>query len=226
MTFSIAAKCEETGRFGVAIASSSPAVAARCAHLRPTIGAACTQNITDPRLGGALLDAVQSGLDARAALDAIVAAHGASIHYRQLTVVDSHGATAAWSGDHCLGVAHTVAGEMAVAAGNLLAHEHVPAAMIDAFAARKGAHLGDRLVGALAAGLAAGGESGPVHSAGLIIVDQVAWPTTDLRVDWSDRPIAELEALWRLWRPQIDAYLARALDPADSPGYAVPGDDR
>ena len=78
---------------------------------------------------------------------------------------------------------------------------------------------------ALAAGLRAGGEAGPVHSAGLIIVSDVPWPVTDLRVDWSEDPIAELTALWRLWRPQAEAYRLRALDPAAAPSYGVPGDE-
>ena len=78
---------------------------------------------------------------------------------------------------------------------------------------------------ALAAGLRAGGEAGPVHSAGLIIVSDVPWPVTDLRVDWSDDPIAELTALWRLWQPQAEAYRLRALNPSAAPNYGVPGDE-
>ena len=71
----------------------------------------------------------------------------------------------------------------------------------------------------------AGGEEGPVHSAGLLIVSDVPWPVTDLRVDWSDDPVAALTALWRLWRPQAAAYRTRALDPAAAPSYGVPGDE-
>ena len=73
--------------------------------------------------------------------------------------------------------------------------------------------------------LACGGEAGPMHSAGLVIVSDVAWPVTDLRVDWSEEPVADLTALWRLWRPQVDAYRIRALDPAAAPNYGVPGDE-
>jgi uncharacterized Ntn-hydrolase superfamily protein len=112
-----------------------------------------------------------------------------------------------------------------VAAGNLLADSGVPIAMAGAFVARPADDLGDRLLAALAAGLRAGGEEGPVHSAGLLIVSDVPWPLTDLRVDWSDEPVAELTALWRLWRPQAAAYRTRALDPASAPSYGVPGDE-
>lgn len=223
MTFSIAARCVESGRFGVAISSSSPAVAARCAHVRAGVGAAGSQNITDPRLGILLLDQLEAGKPAVEAMRNVIE-QAEQIEYRQLTVVDAEGGTAAYSGERCLGAHATFAGTDAVAAGNLLANESVPRLMVEAFAAEVGKHLGDRLIAALMAGLEAGGEKGPVHSAGLVIVDQVSWPATDLRVDWSDDPIRELGALWRLWRPQIDAYVQRALDPGSLPSYGVPGD--
>ena len=97
--------------------------------------------------------------------------------------------------------------------------------MAGAFAERPDEDLGDRLVAAMAAGLRAGGEEGPVHSTGLLIVSDTPWPLTDLRVDWSADPIAELAALWRLWRPQAEAYRLRALDPTAAPSYGVPGDE-
>ncbi|MCC2630060.1 MAG: major pilin protein fimA [Thermomicrobiales bacterium] len=97
--------------------------------------------------------------------------------------------------------------------------------MVGAFADVPDTDLGGRLMAALAGGLRAGGEAGPVHSAGLIVVSDVPWPVTDLRVDWSGDPIVELTALWRLWRPQADAYRLRALDPAAAPSFAVPGDE-
>lgn len=223
MTFSIAARCSETGQFGVAISSSSPAVTARCAHLRSGVGAVCSQNITDPRLGPRLLDALAAGSESQRALDALVGTT-AAIEYRQLAVVDATGRTATWSGQHCLGRVATAKAENVAAAGNLLADASIPARMVLAFDELAGHPLGDRLVGALTAAIAAGGEEGPVHSAGLVIVDSVSWPVTDLRVDWSDDPIEELRALWRLWRPQIDAYVTRALDPAQAPGYGVKGE--
>jgi uncharacterized Ntn-hydrolase superfamily protein len=224
MTLSIAGRCARTGRFGIAISSSSPAVAARCAWVRAGVGAACTQNITDPRLGPALLEYMAAGASAREAITAVTAATP-EIAYRQLTAIDRDGGVAAWSGQQTLGTFATAEGPDCVAAGNLLADSHVPLEMTGAFAGHPADELGDRLVAALAAGLAAGGEAGPVHSAGLLVASDVSWPETDLRVDWSDDPIAELAALWRLWRPQAAAYLTRALDPAAAPSYGVPGDE-
>jgi uncharacterized Ntn-hydrolase superfamily protein len=96
--------------------------------------------------------------------------------------------------------------------------------MIGAFEGAKG-HLGDRLLAALAAGLAAGGEAGPVHSAGMKIADTLDWPLVDLRIDWSDTPIQALEAAWQIYRPQMAAYVQRAQDPTQAPSYGVPGDE-
>ena len=224
MTLSIAGRCARTGQFGVAIASSSPAVAARCAWARASVGAACTQNITDPRLGMVLLDRMGKGHSAREAMTAVTNEEPL-IAWRQLSAIDRNGFTAAWSGKHTLGTYATAESPDCVAAGNLLADSRVPLEMAGAFADLRDTDLGGRLVAALAGGLRAGGEAGSVHSAGLIVVSDVPWPVTDLRVDWSDDPIAELTALWRLWRPQADAYRLRALDPAAAPCYAGPGDE-
>jgi len=97
--------------------------------------------------------------------------------------------------------------------------------MIKAFRASKG-HLGDRLIAAMRGAVAAGGEEGPVHSAGMKLVDKVSWPVADLRVDWSDGdPIEDLAKLWEIYKPQLDAYVTRALNPAAAPSYGVPGDE-
>ncbi len=97
--------------------------------------------------------------------------------------------------------------------------------MVDAFEDAEGDDLGDRLVATLVGGLAAGGEEGEVRSAGLLIVDAVSWPVADLRVDWHGEPIHELAGLWRVWKPQLADYVARALDPTQAPSYGVPGDE-
>jgi 4-hydroxyphenylacetate 3-monooxygenase len=76
--------------------------------------------------------------------------------------------------------------------------------------------LGDRLIAALQAGLAAGGEISPVRSAGMVIAESVPWPVTDLRVDWHDDPVGQLAGIWELWRPQAASYVRRALHPAEA----------
>jgi uncharacterized Ntn-hydrolase superfamily protein len=209
---------------GMAVSSSSPAVAARCAHARARVGAVATQNITDPTLGPKGLDFLASGARAAEAMAQLKAA-AAHVEYRQLMLIDADGATAVHSGRFTLGVHGHAQGRDVASAGNLLSHAGVPAAVVAAFEARPDHDLGDRLVAAMQAGLAAGGEAGPVRSAGLLIVDAVAWPVADLRVDWTEGdPIGELAALWDLWKPQMRDYVTRALDPSTAPAYGVPGD--
>ena len=223
MTFSIAARCAQTGMFGLALTSSSPAVAARCAYARAGVGAAASQNITDPSLGPRALDLMAAGASATEALAAITK-NTAHIEFRQLTAIDATGRSAHFSGSRTLGTYAVSQVENAVAAGNILANSQVPDAMTAAFTKAAG-HLGDRLLAAMLAGLAAGGEVGPIHSAGMVLVDKVAWPVTDLRVDWHETdPLGKLARLWALWQPQADDYLTRAVDPASSPRYRVAGD--
>jgi uncharacterized Ntn-hydrolase superfamily protein len=209
--------------FGIAIASSSPAVAARCAHARAGAGAAASQNITDPSLGAKILDTLGRGMSARTALDEALSAtpFGA---YRQLLCVGASGPPAVHSGAQALGIVGSALGEHAAAAGNLLARADVPEAMIREFETAKG-HLGARLLQALRAGAARGGEAGPIHSAGLLIVREVAWPIVDLRIDWSEGdPVTELAKLWVIFEPQIEDYVRRAVDPGKAPNFSVPGD--
>ena len=223
MTFSLVARCPETGRFGMVISSSSPAVAARCAHARAGVGAVASQNVTDPRLGPRGLDLMAGGASAAEAV--AVVARSPHAAYRQVLAVDGAGGVAIHSGPKALGIWAEAKGDGAAAGGNLLANPGVPAAMVAGFAAAKG-DLGDRLVAALRAGLVAGGEAGPVHSAGMLIVDRQPWPYAELRCDWTEGcPIAALEAAWAVYKPQAEAYVTRALDPSEAPSYGVPGDE-
>lgn len=224
MTFSVSGRCADTGMFGIAVSSSSPSVAARCAHVRAGVGAVSTQNVTDPRLGPKGLDLMAAGISAEAALERLVA-EAPHIEYRQLALVDAEGRTAAYSGAKTLGTHASAQGDNVVAAGNMLTTTAIPQKMVEAFEATKGRHLGDRLIAAMRAAVAAGGEEGPVHSMGLVMVDQVSWNVADLRVDWTEGdPIEECAALWERWRKEMGAYVTRALNPTEAPTYGVPGD--
>ncbi|AOE80411.1 DUF1028 domain-containing protein [Pseudomonas lurida] len=224
MTFSVVARCAETGQLGIAISSSSIAVGARCPWLRPGVGAVASQNITLPSLGPQVLDLLEQGLAPSEALATVIAQDHSQ--YRQVTVIDSQGRTAHFSGAQTLGIHNAVSGEQCVAAGNMLANPGVITAMVAAFETASG-HLADRLLAAMHAGVAGGGEAGPVHSAALVIVDDLLWPVVNLRVDWADAdPISTLDHLWQAYRGQLQDYIDRAINPQIAPGYAVPGDDR
>src|SRR5699024_2702813 len=161
MTFSILAR-DKSGAFGMAVTSSSPAVAARCLHLRSGVGGVASQNITDPRYGPLLLDELASGRSAEKALDELTAAD-TTAPYRQVSVVDANGDTAAHAGSRTLGRHGAVQSAGAVAAGNLLTIDEIPQRMMDAYWATNG-ELEYRLLAAMLAGEAAGGEEGAITS--------------------------------------------------------------
>lgn len=222
MTLSIAAWDETSGQLGAIISSSSPSVSSRCLHWRAGVGIALSQNITDPRLGPRMLALLADGVEVNAAIEAVVQSTP-NIKYRQLGLIDTNGATGLYTGAGVLGCFASAEGRHCVAAGNLLDNESVPAAMIGSFEASQGS-FGSRLLEALVAGLEAGGEAGPVHSAGMLIGGNPSWPVAELRIDWDDDPIAKMQAGWAVYEPQIEDYVTRAYNPEDAPAYGVPGD--
>lgn len=225
MTFSAAAVCPETGMLGCVIASSSICVGSRCTFVQTDVGVALTQNVTNPELGSLALEMLANGYHPRAAMDALKAADP-HVQWRQLGILGTSGECETFSGQQTLGIHAVAKGRHCVAMGNLLKDSSVPRAMVEALQhsdSRK--HLADRLLLALEVGLAAGGEMGPVHSAGLLMCAEVKWPVVNLRVDWHDEPIAELRRIWRQYKPQIGSYVARARDPANAEPYGVPGNE-
>jgi uncharacterized Ntn-hydrolase superfamily protein len=212
MTFSLIGRCPRTGQIGAAVSTSSIAVGARVAFCSAHDGALLTQHRTDPRLGPRGIALLRSGCSAQQTVDALVAS---TVHaqWRQLAVLDARGNTAAYSGARLRPEMSEAAAQDACAIGNILANTRVPAAMLLAFQEDPAAPLAERLLHALEEGLAAGGESGPVRSAHLLVVEDESFPLIDLRVDWHDQPIAELRALWVRYAPQSGEYLLRALDP-------------
>ena len=223
MTFSLLGRCPRSGSFGVVVTSSSPCVASRCAWVRAGSGAVASQNITNPALGELGLALLGRGIDANRVRDMLVQADAHS-EYRQITVLGAQGPGAGHSGARTLGTFAVTQQEDCIAAGNILASPLVPRAMCDAFSDSPDAGLTERLLAALEGGEQAGGEEGPVRSAGLMVADSLVWPSVDLRVDWHDAPIAELRRVWDIYAPQAADYRQRALDPTVAPSFGVPGD--
>ncbi len=219
MTFALAARCPRTGMLGAAVTTSSLAVGSRCVFARAGIGAVLTQHRTDPRLGPLGLDMLAAGKTAAETVAALVAStphHG----WRQLAVVDRQGRAAHYSGHLIASIHAGVTGDGAVAVGNLLKNTDVAAAMLRDFARGPERPLAERLVGALTAGLAAGGENEPVRSAALLVVHEQSFPYVDLRVDDDAAPIERLAALWRAYAPEADDFVTRAIAPGEAPGFA------
>lgn len=209
----------------MSVSSSSPAVAARCAHARAGVGVVASQNITLPSYGPAILDALATDSAPEAAYQAAKAADP-HFDYRQIGILTKDGGIFHFSGGKTLGTHAVSEGRDCLALGNLLRDTTVPIAMTNAFEAGEGRPLAERLLSAMAAACAAGGEEGPVHSAGLLVVDKQSWPYIDLRVDWAEAgPIEELAGCYSIYQPQADDYVTRALDPSSAPSYGVPGDE-
>jgi uncharacterized Ntn-hydrolase superfamily protein len=219
MTFALAARCPRTGMIGAAVTTPSLAVGSRCVFARAGTGAVLTQHRTDPRLGPRGLDYLAEGKSAQEAIDALVAStphHG----WRQLAIVDNAGRTAHFSGKLITSIHGGATGDGVVAVGNLLRSEEIPAAMLRDFLQRPERPLAERLVGALEAGLAAGGENEPVRSAALLVVHEQSFPYFDLRVDDDAAPIERLAALWRAYAPEADDFVQRAIAPGEAPGFS------
>jgi uncharacterized Ntn-hydrolase superfamily protein len=224
MTFSILGRCEDTNMFGVAISSSSICVASRCPWVRSNVGAASTQNITDPSLGNLMLNYLEEGLSADEAIEKIVN-EKENIKFRQLILIDKKGKTGSFSGSKILGVNSVSKSLNCIAAGNMLKSENVTQSMTNSFNENKNLNLTERLLVSLKAGLLAGGEEGDVHSAGIKVIHNNTWPLVDLRVDWlENNPIEELYKIWKNYEPQMKDYQSRALNPDQAPTYGVPGD--
>ena len=216
MTFSVVGMCRQTGMFGAAVTTSSIGVGSRCPFARAGVGAVLTQHRTDPRLGPRGLELLAAGQSARQVMAALVQ-DNPTIGWRQLAIIDTQGETAYYHGERISSIHAAAQGNAVCVIGNILRSEHVPQAMVEAFGQEPEAHLAERLLRALEAGLAAGGELKQVKSAALLVVHEQPFPLVDLRVELAPQPLAELRFLWELYRPQLELYVRRAIDPDSVP---------
>ena len=219
MTYSIAARCARTGMFGAAITTSSIAVGNRCAYARAGVGTVLTQHRTDPRLGPQGLELLEQGLPAQAVLGRLTEGVP-GIGWRQLAVVDREGNAAAFHGDRITSVHSAHVGAGCIAIGNIIRSTEVTRAMVAAFEADAQLHLAERLVRAMEAGYAAGGEFKQIKSAALLVVERESFALVDLRVDYDPQPLVQLRWLWEIYEPSLRVYVERALNPDAVPGPA------
>ena len=217
MTYSIAARCARTGMFGAAVTTSSISVGSRCAYARAGVGAVLTQHRTDPRLGPRGLELLAEGLPAKAVIERLTEGVP-GIGWRQIAVVDRTGGTAVFHGERITSVHSAHEGAGCIASGNILRNTDVTRAMVAAFEADPAAHLAERLVRAMEAGYAAGGEPKQVKSAALLVVDKESFPFVDLRVDYDPLPLVKLRWLWEIYEPSSKLYVQRAVSPDSVPG--------
>jgi len=217
MTFSIAGRCAKTGMRGAVVTTTSMAVGSRCAWAEANVGAVLTQHRTDPRLGPKILERLKTGSSPEAILRDLEGADP-DLQWRQLAVIDAKGKGAFFNGAKILLASKGKVGRNCVAAGNILRSTAVVDAMISSFEENEAQPLAERLVRAIEAGDAAGGELKQLKSAGLLVVHRESFPFVDLRVDLNSQPLVELRFLWELYQPTADNYVVRALDPDKAPG--------
>ncbi|HTE36246.1 MAG TPA: DUF1028 domain-containing protein [Reyranella sp.] len=216
MTFSIAGRCPRTGMLGAVVTTSSMSVGSRCAYATAGVGAALTQHRTDPRLGPRMLERLAEGASPEAIMRDLAASEP-GIGWRQLAVIGADGTGAFLNGDKISSVAKGQVGRDCVAIGNILRNTGVVDAMVETFEANADQPLAERLLRAIEAGGAAGGELKQVKSAGLVVAHRESFPFVDLRVDLDSQPLVQLRFLWELYQPTADAYVVRAVDPDNAP---------
>jgi len=202
LTFSIVARCPRTGQLGVAVSTAVPAVGAMCPFVRTGVGAVSTQSWVNPYLAVQTLDAIAAGRSAPDALRAALENDDAR-EFRQIGVVDAKGLAAAWSGDECTGWFGHRLGDGYAVQGNMLTGEAVVQEMARAFDASSDQPLAERLLLAMEAGQAAGGDKRGRQSASLRVHATEDYPLVDLRADEHAQPVAELRRIYEIAKLQL-----------------------
>lgn len=200
MTWSILAHDPGSGAFAVAVTTCAFAVGASCPFVRSGVGAVSTQAITNRYLGPAILDLLQSGLPPAVAIEQALSLDEGR-HLRQVHAVDRHGRAAAWTGKQCVAWCGERTQQHVSVAGNMLAGASVVAATFDTFQARCELNLPERMLLALEAGQAAGGDRRGRQSSAMTLTTTEDFPDLNIRVDDHRDPLLELRRLLELWRP-------------------------
>lgn len=194
MTWSIVAR-DADGAFGIAIASRFVAVGMLCPHARSGVGAISTQALVNPHYGPRGLELLSQGVSSQEAIRKLTDADQGRDH-RQLHIIDSKGQVAGYTGAACIEWCGHIAGDGYSVAGNMLAGPQVLQETSKAYRENTDLPFGERLIAALQAGEAAGGDKRGKQAAALRIHTTEDYPFLDLRVDDHEEPIAELRRLY------------------------------
>ncbi|WP_298255976.1 DUF1028 domain-containing protein [Bradyrhizobium sp.] len=194
MTWSIIAKDNATGQIGIAVATKFFAVGARVPHIAPGVGGIATQALVNPYYGIDGLKLLREGRFPRDVIETLVASDAGHAS-RQVHIMDAKGQIAAFTGKDCVDWCGHLEGDGYSIAGNMLAGARVLNETATAYVANIGLPFTRRLIAALRAGEAAGGDKRGKQSAALLIYGEEEWSNLDLRVDDHVDPLAELERL-------------------------------
>ena len=216
MTWSLIAR-DVGGQFGVAIASRFFAVGALCVYTRRAVGALSTQALLNPLYGPAGLDLLADGVPVDEIVARLTDADDGRAQ-RQLHLIGAAGRGAAYTGAMCVDwCGHQVHDGFSVA-GNMLAGPDVLAATAHTFAVSAGRPLAERLIAAMQAGEAAGGDKRGKQSAALRLHAGEDYPGLDIRVDDHDEPLRELQRLHRVSLERFQPFVACLAGRADPVG--------
>lgn len=202
MTWSIIARDQDTGQFGIAVATRFFAVGALAPHVKSRTGAIATQALVNPFYATEGMRLLEQGVSARDVVSAVTAADPGRDH-RQLHVMDAQRRTAAHTGTACIDWCGHIAGDTFSVAGNMLVGANVVEDTAAAYAGNAALSFPRRLIAAMRAGEAAGGDKRGRQSAALVICGDEEWPDLDLRVDDHPDPLAELERLEKVSRERF-----------------------
>lgn len=206
MTFSIAARCPRTGMLGVATSSKALSAGGLVPYCRAGAGAIASQSFVNPYLGIDGLVLLEQGLPAERALERLVE-DDPGRDLRQLAIVDHDGRAAAYTGARCIPWAGHTTGAGYVCLGNILVGEEVVQAMARDFEASTADDLPERLMRALEAGQAAGGDRRGRQSAGMTVVNEEEYPWIDIRVDDHEDPVPELRRIFEIYKREEVPFL-------------------
>lgn len=207
VTFSVAAQCSRSGMLGIAISTAIPAVGAYCCFASPAVGAVVTQSWINPYLGVHGLALLRGGMSAQDVVDTVLV-QDPGRDLRQVGVVDTTGAAAAFTGAGCTGWAGQLTGPGYTLQGNMLIDGRTLEGMQEAFLSHADQDLPERLLRTLERGQREGGDKRGRQSASLLVVHEEAYPLVDLRVDEHADPVTELRRVWEVARRQLMPFVS------------------
>ena len=206
MTWSIVAR-DDSGALGVAVASRFFAVGVHCPHARSGVGAVCTQALVNPHYGPQGLASLEKRIAVEETIEELIRRDEGRDH-RQVHLIDAQGRVAAHTGKACIDWCGHLAGAGFSVAGNMLAGRAVLEQTASAFEKQKDLPFAERLIAALEAGEAAGGDKRGKQAAALLICTTEDYPFLDLRVDDHAEPLVELRRLYRTSLERYQPFLA------------------
>ena len=207
-TFSIVARCERTGQVGAAVASAGSAVGAMCLFARAGVGAVSSQSWCNPYLAFDGLDLMEQGMGAQEVCDKLLA-EDPGREIRQVGYVDANGGSAAFTGNKCARWKGHIIGPNFSSQGNLLVGDETVQAMAETFQRLEALDLAERLIAALEAGDAAGGDARGKQGAAVMVMHTERYPLVDLRADEHRHPVVELRRIYEVAKYQSLPFVAQ-----------------